>query len=115
VNGMKGVWAWLGQRVSGVVLVFLLGIHLWVLHFVDPGAGVVFQGVAIRLRSVFFIVVDLALLAFSLYHGLNGLRTVILDYSISEKAARKLTWVLTAVGVAAFVYGALGLMAFLSV
>lgn len=73
-----GVWAWFLQRVSGVVLVFYIGLHIFVIHFSTAGGRIRFDEVMARLESPFFISLDLGLLAVVLYHGLNGLRIVLL-------------------------------------
>lgn len=112
-GGVNGTWAWLAQRITAVALVVILGIHLWVTHFADIGNKIVFGGVAMRLQTALFMIVDFSLLAFALYHGLNGLRNVIFDYGIGRKAEAAVTWVLVLVGAVAFVYGSFGLASFI--
>lgn len=106
-------WAWILQRLSGAVLVFALGLHWFVQHHVDPGAEITFAGVTVKLKWALYLVADILLLAFAVFHGLNGLRTVVLDFKISRSAATVLTVVLVVVGVGAIVYGIPPLLAFL--
>lgn len=106
--------AWLLQRLTGVLLLLTLFIHIWVLHFANIGEVISYDNVAGRLMTAFFIIVDSALLALVLYHGLNGVRNVIFDYSIGPKAERAVNWILIIVGLATFVYGFNALLPFIT-
>jgi len=52
------------------------------------------------------------LLALGLYHGLNGIRNIVLDYW--PNAGRAASWILTVIGVAAVGYGSVALAAFVA-
>ncbi|MCS7207227.1 MAG: hypothetical protein NZ951_04730 [Dehalococcoidia bacterium] len=116
----QGFWPWLLQRVSGVALIFLVGLHIWVTHFADIGkvvAGqqeelVLFHLVRLRLQSLVFLLVDGALLGLALFHGLNGLRGVLLEWRPLAPHRRWVTLGLWGVGLVAFVYGLMALWAF---
>ncbi|MCL6581948.1 MAG: hypothetical protein K6U08_10155 [Firmicutes bacterium] len=105
MNGAKGVWGWLGQRLTAVGLVLVLGTHLWVLHFAPEPAALTLAGVTIRLKALSYLLVDSFLLAFGLYHGLYGLRSVLLDYFPGERPARAITALCWVVGVAFLILG----------
>jgi succinate dehydrogenase hydrophobic anchor subunit len=114
-------WPWFLQRVTGVVLVVLLAVHIGVNHFGNlDKAGVkdrsreliVFSDVAFRLSDVLWWVIDVSLLAFVLYHGLNGIRNIALDLGVKQGGDRAVTAILTVVGIAAFAFGIAGLIAF---
>lgn len=100
-----GVWAWFFQRVSGVALVFYIGLHIFVIHFATAGGRIRFDEVMARLESPFFISLDLILLAVVLYHGLNGLRIVLLDFGVGVKNQAALFWWLGAAGLILFGLG----------
>jgi len=106
-------WAWILQRASGAILVFALGLHWLVQHHVSPGAEITFAGVHLKLKWVLYLVSDVLLLVFAVFHGLNGLRTVVLDFRVSRGAAVVLTVVLVVVGIGAIVYGVPPILAFL--
>ncbi len=99
-----GMWPWLLQRVTAVVLLLGLAVHLFSLHIVNLGS-LSYDNVAGRLSSVGFIVVDFALLAAGLFHALNGVRMVLLDYGFTGGRKTALTIVMWIVGLGAFGYG----------
>jgi len=88
---------WLLQRITAVLLVVLLGLHLWASNFTTNWAVLLRAGA------------DLSLLAIGLFHGLNGVRTVVLDFGIGEAGRRFLPVGLVMLGVAAFLFGVFGL------
>jgi len=108
------IWAWFLQRVTGAALLLVLGIHLWTVHYSQGGEAIVFAEVSARLKTLTFQVVDYGLLAFVLYHGLNGVRNVVLDYNITPGQERVLNWVLSIIGIIFFVYGAYALTPFIA-
>ena len=111
---LQGVWSWFLQRASGIALIFFLGVHLGLYHFVRRGTLIEFLGVRMRLQSLFFLAVDYGLLAIVLYHGLIGVRNVVFDYTTRPTARRAVSWGLLGFGVGIWVYGAVALYAFLT-
>jgi succinate dehydrogenase / fumarate reductase membrane anchor subunit len=75
------VWWWFFMRVSGVVLLFLVLIHLYIMHLVGSGVERVgFDFVAARWDNVGWKTFDWLLLVLALLHGVNGIRIVVDDY-----------------------------------
>jgi succinate dehydrogenase / fumarate reductase membrane anchor subunit len=75
------VWSWFFMRISGIVLVFLVLIHLYVMHVVDAGVErVSFAFVAERWDNVGWKSFDWVMLFLALLHGANGLRVIVDDY-----------------------------------
>ena len=109
----SGVWAWIWQRISAVLLVFFLGTHIFVLHFVPANMVINFAGVAVRFQSALYMVIDTGLLAFSLYHGLNGVRNVVFDFVTAAGTRRVINWLLWIVGLIYLIWGAYALTFFL--
>ena len=108
-----GVWTWLLQRVSAALLVVLVLGHFWLLHYAVVGEKITFDRVLGRLQSgSFFFVLDVALLAVVIFHGFNGIRTVIVDFGIGQRARVVLSLVLAALGAITFLYGMIALLAF---
>ena len=100
-----GMWAWLFQRVTAVVLIVGLLTHLVATHLFNLG-HLSFLNIGDRLGSTFFVVIDVSLLAASIFHGLNGARMIVLDYGLETRASRRaLSLFLWVFGSAVFVYG----------
>jgi succinate dehydrogenase / fumarate reductase membrane anchor subunit len=75
------IWSWFFMRVSGIVLLFLVLIHLYIMHLVDAGVERVnFEFVAARWDNVGWKSFDWILLFLALLHGVNGLRIIVEDY-----------------------------------
>ena len=75
------VWWWFFMRISGVILIFLVLIHVYVMHLIDGGVERVdFAFVAERWNNVGWKTFDWLMLFLGLLHGVNGLRIVIDDY-----------------------------------
>lgn len=67
------------MRVSGVLLVLLLAVHVLDRHVVHDSATIDADFVADRWRNPFWRMWDAALLALALLHGGHGVRTVVAD------------------------------------
>ena len=116
-----GFWPWLFQRISGLLLLGLLGVHIWMGHF--SGLAAVIRGgqeelvlydiVKQRLAQGLFIFVDFSLLALVLYHGLNGIRNILLEWPAAASRAAAFTIGLWVLGGVTFVYGAWVLLEFI--
>ena len=77
----REVWWWFFMRMSGVVLLFLVLIHLYIMHLVDSGVDRVnFTFVSQRWDNLGWKTFDWILLVLALLHGVNGLRIIIDDY-----------------------------------
>ena len=119
--GVVGFWPWFYQRISGVLLIFLLAVHIWMGHF--SGLRAVIDGrqeelvlysiVQQRLAQGLFIFVDFSLLALVLYHGLNGMRNIFLEWPPVANRAKAMTLGLWVLGAVTFAFGAWALLAFI--
>lgn len=76
-----GMWAWVIQRLSAVVLLVIFPFHV-----LNPYNK--------WLRS--------AVLALVILHGMHGLKVILTDFGFPARHQRRLLWALTAIGVAAF-------------
>ena len=87
------VWSWFFMRISGIILLFLVLIHLYIMHLIGEGVERVdFEFVASRWAHVGWKTFDWVMLFLALLHGANGLRVVIDDY---VKSPGKRTFVKT--------------------
>ena len=90
------VWLWLLQRVTAVLLVAILGVHLWLANFGQASAS---------LRAILGVI----LLGLALFHGLNGVRTVIFDFNVGVQGRKFTTMLLLLLGVLSLLFGTYGL------
>ena len=106
------LYAWLFMRVSGIVLIIMVLIHFAIMHVITDIHDINFAFVAKRFATPFWISYDLAMLILALFHGLNGLRTIIDDY-VSSRPWRVM-WLsaLYVVGLVFLVVGAVTLVTF---
>jgi succinate dehydrogenase / fumarate reductase membrane anchor subunit len=110
---VAGSWAWFFQRLSAVLLVVLLGIHIYVDHFWHVGEDLSVSNINDRLREAVFIVIDYSLLAVVLFHGLNGTRTVLFDFDRFAKRKDLIDVGLWVLGIAMMVWGIIILWPFI--
>jgi succinate dehydrogenase hydrophobic anchor subunit len=120
-RGTSGFWLWLLQRFSGLLLLFLVLLHGWFTHFAligDVQAGiheevVLYDIVKGRLTQTVFIILDFSLLAVVLYHGLNGIRNILLEWKPVAQQQLAVALSLWALGIVAFFFGARALLVFI--
>src|SRR5215831_1358691 len=73
-------FSWYYFRISGVLLIFLVLIHLLIMHVQNDVSCTTYLFVVGRYANPFWRVYDWLLLTLGLTHGMNGLRIVIDDY-----------------------------------
>ncbi len=106
-HGGFELFSWYFFRISGVILIFLVIIHLVLMHIVVDVSKTVYDYVADRYDNPFWRLYDLVLLTLALLHGLNGLR-ILIDDNVRSRG-----WRLTAQSVVwtfALVFWLLGMM-----
>jgi succinate dehydrogenase / fumarate reductase cytochrome b subunit len=99
------MWPWLGQRVTAVVILVTILVHLVLTHFVAIGE-LSYDDIGERLAMTAVLVNDVLLLVAVTFHALNGVRMVVLDYGFKSTGARRgLAVFLWLVGILGVVYG----------
>ena len=100
---MRNALHWWLQRITGALLVVLLAAHFWVEHFMTAElqrGNLTYGSVHARVANPMWQAIDISFLLVALYHGLNGLRNIVLDYSrIGARAMQAITATLMVVGV----------------
>ena len=100
-----GMWPWLGQRVTAVLVFATIVVHLVLTHYIDIGR-LSFDDIGQRLAGGVVLINDVVLLVAVVYHALNGLRMVVLDWGLASSGGRRVfAVVLWLVGIVAIVYG----------
>ncbi len=108
-----GMWPWLGQRVTAVVVIVTIGVHLVLTHLFAIGE-LSFDNIADRLANSAVLVNDVLLLFAVVFHALNGVRMVVLDYAQLGTGRRAFDALLWVIGVAASIYGVWALWVWVS-
>jgi len=113
MNGTK-YWTW--HMAAGVVILFLLGLHMMIMHLgatthlfaPNGGESVSIQNSLSRDGQLFFSITYILLLGLALYHGFYGLRTMLFELTLKPAAEAAITVVLVLVGLGLFVLGTWG-------
>jgi len=108
----RTLWTW--HVTAGLVVLILLGLHMAIMHLdhmlqvFNPTGGQAedWANVVARMKSTFFAVSYVLLLGAALYHGLYGLRNILLEMSTDAGLRRIVRVGLWLVGLGLFGYGA---------
>jgi len=109
---MGGTKYWTWHMLAGVVILFLLGMHMMIMHmgllhvFAPHGNDAdIAQNVLFRDGKLFFTITYILLLGVALYHGLYGLRTMLFELTLKPATERGVTVVLLVLGLGLFGLG----------
>ncbi len=100
-----GAFDWFFQRISGLVLLFMLAAHFVLLHF--SGVELTFEGVSHHLSKLSWRVFDLSFLVLGTIHAINGLFMLLHDYVQNNRWRGILTGVLWTMGILMMVIGSM--------
>jgi succinate dehydrogenase/fumarate reductase cytochrome b subunit len=78
-----GMWTWILQRASSVMLMILLPWH-WINPYSRP----------VRIAVLFFVI----------FHAAAGVRVMLTDFGLAERWHRGLAWMLAGIGLVIFCY-----------
>lgn len=101
--------AFLGNRLTGLGLVFYLYLHLGVLSMLLLGEEAWSDFLELATTTV-FLLLDVLLLFGILYHGLNGIRVTLVGTGIVPNRQRALWWAGSVIGTLLLAYGALHIL-----
>lgn len=93
-----GFAAWLLMRISGVGLTLYLALHVWVLSHLSRGPGA-FDALIRGLESPLLLPLEAGLAAAIIFHALNGLRLLLVDFCEGSLYQRPLFWLAAALAV----------------
>lgn len=92
-------WAFVLHRLTGIVLVFYLFLHLFVLRTLTRGPEA-YQQLLTLFQRPWVTVLEALLIGTVVYHGLNGLRLVLLTFNVGLRMHKALFWVALLLSVA---------------
>ena len=98
------------QRISAVALLVFLTIHMMVLHY--PPFHIDFTRILERMADPLWKAIDIAFLFFVLMHALAGMHAVVTDFDAVSRWRKLHAAAVTAIGIAAFLYGTATILAF---
>ncbi|MBN1423510.1 succinate dehydrogenase, cytochrome b556 subunit [Candidatus Fermentibacteria bacterium] len=75
-----GYIAWLLNRVTGLAVTLYLGVHIWVIHHLGQGREG-FDHVMKFIQSPVTMVFELLLIGAVLYHAINGVRIMLVEFA----------------------------------
>ena len=84
-NPNVGTFAWILHRITGLLLLFYLLLHLWVLGSANAGPGAFDQRLQL-VQSPLFHFLEIGLILTVFYHMVNGLSITVMDFfNLSRK------------------------------
>jgi len=109
-KGDPGMWAWVAHRISGVAIFFFLLVHVLdtALVTVSPET---YNAVIDTYKNPIVGLMEIGLVALVLFHALNGLRIVAVDFwSKGARYQRQMLWAVVAIWVVVFAAAAARLL-----
>jgi succinate dehydrogenase / fumarate reductase, cytochrome b subunit len=102
-RGKVGMWSWVLHRITGVAIFFFLLVHVLdtALVRLSPEA---YNAVISTYKTPIIGLAELGLVAAILYHALNGLRVILIDFwRKGVKYQNVMFWVVIAVALLIFI------------
>jgi succinate dehydrogenase / fumarate reductase cytochrome b subunit len=87
-----GMWAWLLFRISGLILVAYLFVHIVIISQGQVSGADVLDKLFRTFDSPFLVFLDFMLVAAVLYHGLNGVRVILMDLGVGIRQHKLVYW-----------------------
>jgi len=87
-----GYIAWLLHRITGIGLALYIFTHILVIHNISRGKEAFNQVMAVVQTPIFHLL-EIGLLACVVFHGLNGIRVVLIDYGSAAEKGPHRGWV----------------------
>ncbi len=91
-RGGEGMWSWVAQRITGVAVFFFLLVHVLdtALVRVSPDS---YDRVIATYKTPIVNLLEVGLVAAVLFHALNGLRIILIDFwSKGPRYQRQMLW-----------------------
>lgn len=99
------MWSWVAHRVTGVLIFFFLFVHVLdtALVRVSPEA---YNEVIESYKNPVMNLMEVGLVGAVLYHALNGLRVILVDFwSRGPRVQKAMLWVIVAIWLALMIPG----------
>ncbi len=101
----ENVWPWLIKLVSGIIVFFVLGVHLVINHTVAPGGLLTYQDIVNYYKNPIVPVMEAIFLLMVVPHALIGLRGIVLDMRPARGLLQIVNWLFLIGGAGFIIYG----------
>lgn len=95
-NMKTGMWAWVGHRLTGIILVVYVFMHLAFLSTASVGDKS-FEDLMKTTAQPAFVLMDFLLVCAVIYHAMNGFRVILFDIGIGIRKQKQVFWIMMAV------------------
>lgn len=95
-NMKTGMWAWVGHRLTGILLVGYVFLHLFFLSQASLNHDS-FDELMETMSQPLFVFLDFLLVCAVIYHAMNGLRVVLFDMGIGIRKQKLVFWIMMAI------------------
>jgi len=95
-NMKTGMWAWVGHRLTGLLLVVYVFLHLSFLSQASLSHAS-FDELMETMSQPLFVFLDFLLVCAVIYHAMNGFRVVLFDMGIGIRRQKLVFWIAMAV------------------
>ncbi|NKQ57968.1 succinate dehydrogenase, cytochrome b556 subunit [Amycolatopsis sp. K13G38] len=109
-RGDPGMWSWVLHRITGVLTFFFLFVHVLdtALVRVSPQT---YDSVIETYKTPIVNLMEVGLVAAVLYHALNGIRVMLVDFwSKGPKYQKHMLWAIIVIWVVVMIPGALAMV-----
>jgi succinate dehydrogenase / fumarate reductase, cytochrome b subunit len=88
-----GMWAWILFRVSGLVVAAYLFVHIWVISQGRVSGAETLDSLFETFDKPLLVFLDSLLVGAVLYHALNGVRILLMDFGVGIQRHKAVFWV----------------------
>lgn len=103
-NMKTGMWAWVGHRLTGILLVVYVFLHLSFLTQASLNQES-FDQLMLRMSQPLFVFLDFLLVCAVIFHAMNGLRVVLFDMGIGIRRQKLVFWIAMAISAVLIIAG----------
>jgi succinate dehydrogenase / fumarate reductase, cytochrome b subunit len=102
-RGDPGMWSWVLHRISGATIFFFLFVHVVDTALVRVGPQA-YNAVIDTYKTPIIGLMEIGLVAAVLYHALNGIRVILIDFwSQGPRYQRLMLWIVAGVFIAVMI------------
>lgn len=104
-----GMTAWVLHRITGLGLVFYITLHIWVVSSLQLGPKA-FETTMAFVGAPFFRFLEVGLLFAVIYHALNGIRLIAIDFFGATEKHVAWFYVLMGIGAILWIWGGVSMI-----